>query len=431
MGHTQLPPISSLDFAWNQLAHQQGLHPMYNLPMPGQLVPPIPFPNTLHSIQVPPIIPPPQPNNTGRRDRRASSTSSSQPSRQRAMSVSATSPTTSVAGNSSVEGDDPTEAEGTVIAEEKRRRNTAASARFRIKKKQRTTNLERTVSDLSGRAEELEKEVTDLRRENSWLKEIVVLKGTRYAAAASTQQRMALSQAVKDAGIDLTVVGAGKASTSGASGSASGSTKEPQEISSDDDSDEDYAEVDKKGKGKKPAKESKMNLLAFTIHEFALIVFLSRRFVTHMDCTETCRVRTLGLCNQGFINTFYAFITPDETFSHGSPQPGTSIRALERKLLLMSFGRPPSINIGFTPTPPDRGSFPLDHYGECRDKMTLYMKCLKENSSNSTPCRALSRDYLDCRMQKGLMERDAWSNLGLQNVNGKNTEGSSDTAKKA
>jgi hypothetical protein len=29
----------------------------------------------------------------------------------------------------------------------------------------------------------------------------------------------------------------------------------------------------------------------------------------------------------------------------------------------MSFGRPPSINVGFTPTPPDRGSFPLDHYG--------------------------------------------------------------------
>ncbi|KAF7339994.1 Cytochrome C oxidase assembly protein COX19 [Mycena venus] len=37
--------------------------------------------------------------------------------------------------------------------EDKRRRNTAASARFRIKKKQKTLALERTVSDLSGRAE--------------------------------------------------------------------------------------------------------------------------------------------------------------------------------------------------------------------------------------------------------------------------------------
>ncbi|KAJ7139752.1 hypothetical protein C8R44DRAFT_605859 [Mycena epipterygia] len=54
--------------------------------------------------------------------------------------------------------------------EDKRRRNTAASARFRIKKKQRTLDLERSVSDLTGRAEELEREASDLRRENGWLK---------------------------------------------------------------------------------------------------------------------------------------------------------------------------------------------------------------------------------------------------------------------
>lgn len=30
---------------------------------------------------------------------------------------------------------------------------------------------------------------------------------------------------------------------------------------------------------------------------------------------------------------------------------------------IMSFGRPPSINVGFKTSPPDRGSFPLDHYG--------------------------------------------------------------------
>ncbi|KAK7064544.1 cytochrome C oxidase assembly protein COX19 [Favolaschia claudopus] len=65
--------------------------------------------------------------------------------------------------------------------EDKRQRNTAASARFRIKKKQRTLALERTVSDLSGRADELEREAADLRRENGWLKEIVMLKGGRLA----------------------------------------------------------------------------------------------------------------------------------------------------------------------------------------------------------------------------------------------------------
>jgi cytochrome c oxidase assembly protein subunit 19 len=81
----------------------------------------------------------------------------------------------------------------------------------------------------------------------------------------------------------------------------------------------------------------------------------------------------------------------------------------------MSFGRPPSINVGFQATPPDRGSFPLDHdgiidfirwdridlaLGECRDKMIQYMACLKKNSSMSTPCRSFSKQYLECRMSK-------------------------------
>ncbi|THV06051.1 hypothetical protein K435DRAFT_712052 [Dendrothele bispora CBS 962.96] len=82
----------------------------------------------------------------------------------------------------------------------------------------------------------------------------------------------------------------------------------------------------------------------------------------------------------------------------------------------MSFGRPPSINAGFKVTPPDRGSFPLDHYAECKEQMTIYMNCLRENSSTSSACRDLSKQYLDCRMQKGLMEKDEWRNLGLANV---------------
>ncbi|KAG6869147.1 hypothetical protein C0993_012246 [Termitomyces sp. T159_Od127] len=74
-----------------------------------------------------------------------------------------------------------TEFDRAPIAEEKRRRNTEASARFRIKKKQRTLNLERTIKDLTGRAEDLEREAADLRLENGWLKEIVVLKGRQLA----------------------------------------------------------------------------------------------------------------------------------------------------------------------------------------------------------------------------------------------------------
>lgn len=40
-------------------------------------------------------------------------------------------------------------------------------------------HLERAVSDLTSRAEELEKEATNLRRENSWLKKMVMMKGKR------------------------------------------------------------------------------------------------------------------------------------------------------------------------------------------------------------------------------------------------------------
>ncbi|KAL1739573.1 hypothetical protein HDZ31DRAFT_13047, partial [Schizophyllum fasciatum] len=85
----------------------------------------------------------------------------------------------------------------------------------------------------------------------------------------------------------------------------------------------------------------------------------------------------------------------------------------------MSFGRPPSVNLGFKPSPPDRGSFPLDHYGECKDFMTAYMGCLKTNQNDSTPCRPLSKNYLDCRMRKGLMEKDEWQNLGFRAEPGK------------
>ncbi|KAH9853018.1 hypothetical protein C2E23DRAFT_822931 [Lenzites betulinus] len=79
----------------------------------------------------------------------------------------------------------------------------------------------------------------------------------------------------------------------------------------------------------------------------------------------------------------------------------------------MSFGRPPSISGGFSATPPDRGSFPLDHEGECKQFMQSYLDCLRKNASNSTPCRHLNKDYLECRMSRGLMDRDEWRNLGF------------------
>ncbi|KAK0233311.1 hypothetical protein IW262DRAFT_1487671 [Armillaria fumosa] len=98
---------------------------------------------------------------------------------------------TSTAAHPAASPPDPDSPEGGT--DDKRKRNTAASARFRIKKKQKTLNLERSVSDLAGRAEELEKEAADLRRENGWLKEIVMLKGSRLAGVHLTPDTVSSS----------------------------------------------------------------------------------------------------------------------------------------------------------------------------------------------------------------------------------------------
>ncbi|KAF8317578.1 hypothetical protein DL93DRAFT_2033454, partial [Clavulina sp. PMI_390] len=58
--------------------------------------------------------------------------------------------------------------------DDKRKRNTAASARFRFKKKQRAIALEKTIGELEVRADDLEKEAGELRKENTWLKEMVI-----------------------------------------------------------------------------------------------------------------------------------------------------------------------------------------------------------------------------------------------------------------
>lgn len=72
--------------------------------------------------------------------------------------------------------------------------------------------------------------------------------------------------------------------------------------------------------------------------------------------------------------------------------------------------------------------------GECKQYMQSYLDCLRKNTNNSTPCRHLNKDYLECRMVRyvcpptlllrystidsGLMDRDDWRNLGLNEVRG-------------
>lgn len=59
------------------------------------------------------------------------------------------------------------------IEEDKRRRNTAASARFRVKKKQREQALEMEAKELRERVAVLEKEVDTLKTENGWLRGLI------------------------------------------------------------------------------------------------------------------------------------------------------------------------------------------------------------------------------------------------------------------
>ncbi|TQV94163.1 hypothetical protein V2A60_002781 [Cordyceps javanica] len=68
------------------------------------------------------------------------------------------------------------EASRVAAEEDKRRRNTAASARFRIKKKQREQALEKSAKEMQSKVTDLENKVAQLETENKWLKNLLVEK---------------------------------------------------------------------------------------------------------------------------------------------------------------------------------------------------------------------------------------------------------------
>ncbi|RPA84668.1 hypothetical protein BJ508DRAFT_205769, partial [Ascobolus immersus RN42] len=50
---------------------------------------------------------------------------------------------------------------------------------------------------------------------------------------------------------------------------------------------------------------------------------------------------------------------------------------------------------------PERGSFPLDHDGECKPVKERYLACLKKaKGTNQMDCRLLAKEYLKCRMDR-------------------------------
>lgn len=78
--------------------------------------------------------------------------------------------------------------------EDKRRRNTAASARFRVKKKQREQALERTLKDTNEKNAKLEARISQLEMENKWLKDLITekngLQSKEEMAAAYEKHRI-------------------------------------------------------------------------------------------------------------------------------------------------------------------------------------------------------------------------------------------------
>ncbi|KAI9633577.1 uncharacterized protein MKK02DRAFT_38234 [Dioszegia hungarica] len=67
-------------------------------------------------------------------------------------------------------------------SEDKRVRNTVASAKFRAKKKAQVANVQRTITDLESQQASLEADVASLKRENGLLREMVQLKfGTKIS----------------------------------------------------------------------------------------------------------------------------------------------------------------------------------------------------------------------------------------------------------
>ncbi|XP_075889953.1 cytochrome c oxidase assembly protein COX19 [Nelusetta ayraudi] len=70
----------------------------------------------------------------------------------------------------------------------------------------------------------------------------------------------------------------------------------------------------------------------------------------------------------------------------------------------------------FKPRAPDKGAFPLDHFGDCKAFKEVFMKCLRDNSFDNSQCRLQSKEYLECRMEHQLMTREPLEKLGFRDL---------------
>ncbi|KAH8697288.1 putative bZIP transcription factor [Talaromyces proteolyticus] len=81
--------------------------------------------------------------------------------------------------------------------EDKRRRNTAASARFRVKKKQREQALERSVKEANEKNSALEARLSQLELENKWLKNLITEKNGEDSTDITQKSETDIAQMFK------------------------------------------------------------------------------------------------------------------------------------------------------------------------------------------------------------------------------------------
>ena len=89
----------------------------------------------------------------------------------------------------------PYEAAVLAAKDERRRQNTAASARFRVKKKQKEKAIDQRMAQVQDKHSELEERVNQLEMENKWLKELITKKNKRRSSDCGNEHDEAESTA--------------------------------------------------------------------------------------------------------------------------------------------------------------------------------------------------------------------------------------------
>ncbi|NWI65259.1 COX19 protein, partial [Todus mexicanus] len=65
----------------------------------------------------------------------------------------------------------------------------------------------------------------------------------------------------------------------------------------------------------------------------------------------------------------------------------------------------------FKPRPPDKGAFPLDHFGECSAFKESFMQCLRDSGYESSACRQRAMAYLEQLMANEPLEKLGFKDL--------------------